>query len=263
MHNELTGKIALITGGSRGIGRATALRLARSGADIALNFVTNESAAREVAKEVRSLGQEILLVKADVSEEEDIEAMMDAVAQRWGRLNIVVSNAAGGGFRELQEATCRHFDVAMHTNVRPLMLLVQHAAALFKNNGTSPQSDSSNCKVVALSSHGSHRALPHYGLIGASKAAIESLIRHMAAEYGPQGINFNCVLAGLVATDSTTGFVGADALHQESNASMLVGTGKELLPEHVAEAVHFLCTPASDLIQGHTLIIDGGVSLRL
>jgi enoyl-[acyl-carrier protein] reductase III len=257
MHNELSGKIALVTGGSRGIGRATVLRLARSGADIALNFVSNESAAREVAQEVQSLGREILLIKADVSEEEDIESMMDAVANRWGRLNIVVSNAAGGGFRELQHANSRHFDMAMHTNVRPLMLLTQKALPLFaKNEGT-------NCKVVALSSHGSHRALPHYGLIGASKAAIESLIRHMAAEYGPQGINFNCVLAGLVATDSTTGFVGAEALHQESNASMLVGAGKELLPEHVAEAVHFLCTPASDLIQGHTLIIDGGVSLRL
>ncbi len=257
MNKDLTGKIALVTGGSRGIGRATVLRLAQAGAHIALNFVTNESAAREVAKEVQALGQEILLVKADVSEEEDIASMMDAIGNRWGRLNIVVSNAAGGGFRELQDATCRNFDVAMHTNVRALMLLVQHAVRHF------PTGDRPNCKVVALSSHGSHRALPHYGLIGASKAAIESLIRHMAAEYGPRGINFNCVLAGLVATDSTTGFVGAEALHDASNESMLVGKGKQLMPYDVAEAVYFLCSPASDLIQGHTLIIDGGASLRL
>jgi enoyl-[acyl-carrier protein] reductase III len=256
MSNELSGKKALITGASRGIGRATAIRLAKSGAEVAINFVSNETAARDVASEIMNAGGKAILIKADISEESDIQQMFSVLQERWGNLDILVSNAASGGFRPLMAATARNFDAAMHTNVRAFMLLVQSAMPmLLKSTG--------NRKVVALSSHGSHRALNDYALIGASKAAIESLCRHMALEFGPKGINFNCLLAGLVLTDSTRGITDVELAHHESNARMLIGEGRLLQPTDVADVIHFLVSSSSDLIQGQVITVDGGMSLRL
>ncbi len=256
MTTELLGKKVLITGAARGIGRATALRLAKAGADIAINFVTSESAAIQVAKEVQELGREVLVIKADVSEEDDVRQMLQQVADRWGKFDILVSNAASGGFRSLRSATGRNFDAAMHTNVRALMYLVQASLPLFRT-------EKANAKVIALSSHGSLRALPDYGLIGTSKAALESLLRQMAFEFGGEGINFNCVLAGMVATDSTQGFPGAAEAHAYANSRMMLQKDKVLTAEAVADAIHFLASPASDFVQGHTLIVDGGACLRI
>ncbi len=256
MSNELSGKKALITGASRGIGRATAIRLAKSGAEVAINFVSNETAARDVASEIIAAGGKAILIKADVSEETDVQQMFSVLQERWGNLDILISNAASGGFRPLMAATPRNFDAAMHTNVRAFMLLVQSAMPmLLKSTG--------NRKVVALSSHGSHRALNDYALIGASKAAIESLCRHMALEFGPKGINFNCLLAGLVLTDSTRGITDVELAHHESNARMLIGEGRVLQPTDVADVIHFLVSSSSDLIQGQVITVDGGMSLRL
>lgn len=252
----LENKVAVITGASRGIGRAIAHRLARSGCDLFLNFLTSEAKARELADELQSLNRRVWLVKADMGEEEDIAEMMEFAGQQAGRIDMVISNAASGGFRPLQNASMRHFDTAMHTNARALLLLAQHAVKWMQGSGQKG-------KIVALSSHGSHRALPAYGLVGASKAALESLVRQLAFELGPQGVNVNCVLAGLVATDAVRHVDGFDDIFARNQARMLVADQRTLTPEDVADAVHFLCSPAADLIQGHTLVIDGGVSLHL
>ncbi len=136
------------------------------------------------------------------------------------------------------------------------MLLVQAALPLL-------QKSTGQSKVIALSSHGSHRALPAYSLIGASKAAIESLVRHMALELGPSGINFNVVLAGLVRTDSTSHVPDAESMFQAMDEKLLVAPKRTLLAEDVAEVVRFLASPASDLIQGQTIIVDGGAALTV
>jgi enoyl-[acyl-carrier protein] reductase III len=252
---DLTGKTALVTGSSRGIGRATALRLAEAGADVVVNYVSSKSAAAEVAEQIRALGRRAVTVRADLAEREDIESLVDFVRQEFGRLDILVSNAASGGFRELESTTDRHFDATMHTNVRALLLLVQAALPLLER--PAPE----RAKVVALSSHGSHRALPHYALIGASKAALEALVRHCALELGPRGINFNVVLAGLVDTDSTRQIPQAEALFAGHAGRLLVGP-RALLPGDVADAVLFLVSPLADLVQGATLVVDGGESLH-
>lgn len=253
---KLTNKRALITGASRGIGRASALRLAEAGCDVAINFITQEAAARETAEKIQALGRRAIVVKADMREPDDIAAMVEAVGNAWDGLDIVVSNAASGGFRTLVDAKPSHFDAAMHVNVRALMLLVQSALPLLKKSF-------GQAKVIALSSHGSHRALPAYSLIGASKAAIESLIRHMALELGPSGINFNVVLAGLVRTDSTSHVPDADAMFQAMDDKLLITPKRTLLPEDVASVVQFLASPDSDLIQGQTIIVDGGAALTV
>ena len=256
---DLKDKVALITGASRGIGRACALLLAEAGCDVIVNYVTSQSAAEQVAEEIIAKGRRAAIVKADVSEEEDIQAMIEYIRDSFGRLDILVSNAAAGGFRPLMESTSRQFESTMNTNVRPLLHLVQAAQQLLtagQRRGTG-----SRAKVVALSSHGSHMALPAYGLIGASKSALESLVRHLALELGPQGINFNVVLAGLVETDATRNLPDAGKFFEIVQQRMLVGDRK-LTPEEVAKAVLYLCSPLSDLIQGQTLVVDGGVGIR-
>lgn len=254
---DLTNQVALVTGGSRGIGRATALRLAEAGADVIVNYVTSGSAAKEVADAICMMGRRAATVKADVSEPEDIASMLEFVGNAFGKLDILVSNAASGGFRSLLTATPRHFEATMKTNVQALMLLTQAAMPLMQRTGDNNQ----RRKIIALSSHGSHRALPAYGLIGASKAALESMVRHLALELGNQGINVNVVLAGLVASDSTRNFPESQRIFEAIAERRLV-SGRELLAEDVAGAVLFLASSLSDLVQGQVLTIDGGEALH-
>ncbi|MCE7873361.1 SDR family oxidoreductase [bacterium CPR1] len=248
---DLSQKCCLVTGASRGIGRATALRLAQAGADVAVNYLTSQAAAREVAAQVKALGRRAILVKADVSEPEDVQAMVEHVGGQFGRLDILVSNVATGGFRNLMDATPQHFAATMNTNVMPLLTLVQAALPWLEKAGD-------RAKVVALSSHGSHKALPHYGLIGASKAALEAMVRHLALELGHH-INFNVVLAGLVETDSTRAF--PPEVFERAQKAMMTN-GRRLTEAEVADAVLFLCSPLSDLIQAQTLTVDGGAGCQ-
>lgn len=257
---DLTNQVALVTGASRGIGRATALRLAEAGADVIVNYVSSQSAAKEVADQVAALGRRAATVKGDVSEPEDISSMLQFVGEQFGRLDILVSNAASGGFRPLMSATPRHFEAAMRTNVQALMLLAQGAMPLMQREPSNPEAQMRR-RIVALSSHGSHRALPAYGLIGASKAALESLVRHLALELGNQGVNVNVVLAGLVASDSTRNLPESQQIFEEIARRRLV-SGRELLAGDVANAVLYLCSPLSDLVQGQVLTIDGGEALH-
>ncbi len=251
---DLSGRVALVTGASRGIGRSAALRLAQAGCDVIINYVTSQSAAKEVAEQITLLGCRAATVKADVSQREDIVSMLEFVGNEFGRLDILISNAASGGFRPLMEAAPRHFESTFATNVQALLWLTQAALPLLKSNDTRK-------KVIALSSHGSHRALPAYGLIGASKAALESLVRHLALELGNQGINFNVLLAGLVETDSTRSFPGSEQLFSAVSQRRFV-SGRSLNPEDVADAILFLASPLSDLVQGQTLVVDGGEALH-
>jgi enoyl-[acyl-carrier protein] reductase III len=251
---DLQGKVALVTGGSRGIGRACAIRLAEAGADVVVNYVTSQSTAVETANEIQALGRRAAVVKGDVSEPDDVAAMMDFIRERFGQLDILISNAATGGFRSLMAATPRHFEATMNTNVRALLTLTQAARALLER----PEG---RAKVVALSSHGSHFALPDYGLIGASKAALESLVRHLAMELGSTGVNFNVVLAGVVATDTIRQLPRAEELLQAVQSRMMVAE-RQLTPRDVADTVLFLCSPLADLIQGQTIVVDGGAGVR-
>ena len=160
---DLTGRVALVTGGLRGIGRACALRLAEAGADVIVNYVTAETAAREVAGEILGLGRRTAVVRADVSEADDCDAMMDFIEGAFGKLDILVSNAATGGFRPLLSSTVRNFEATMKTNALALIQLLQSGLRLLERAA-------GRGKVVVLSSHGSHLALPMYGMIGGSKA---------------------------------------------------------------------------------------------
>ena len=252
---DLTGRVALVTGASRGIGKACALRLAEAGADTILNYVTSQTAATEVAEKIQAMGRRAAVVKADVGEQEDVAAMMEFVAANFGQLDILVSNAATGGFRPLLATSVRNFEAAMKTNVLALIHLLQSAVRLLERA-------TGRAKVIALSSHGSHLALPMYGLIGSSKAALESLVRHFALELGGRGINVNVVQAGLVETDSTRRLPNSEAIFASRQARSLTGE-RQLTPEDVADAVLYLASPLSDMIQGQTVIVDGGAAINV
>jgi enoyl-[acyl-carrier protein] reductase III len=251
---DLTGKTALVTGSSRGIGKACALRLAESGADVVINYVTSRSAAEEVARSIMSMGRRAAVVKADVTFQEDVVSMVDYIRDSFGSLDIVISNAASGGFRPLIATTPMNFEAAMNTNVRALMFLVQSALPLLERSA-------GRSKVIGISSHGSFLALPMYGIIGATKAALESMIRHFALEIGNRGVNLNVLLAGLVETDSSTQIPGFQQFSKATQERLMVGK-RTLLASDVADAALYLASPLSDLVQGQTLIVDGGASIH-
>jgi enoyl-[acyl-carrier protein] reductase III len=236
---DLTGKVALVTGASRGIGKAIALRLAEAGADIVLNFVSSRDAADRTAEAIAELGRRVAVVQADVSEPDDVESMIEFVRETFGGIDILVSNAATGDHRSILETTPLQFERAMNTNVRALITLVQAARPWFR-------CDEGRAKVIGISNCAAQLALPNYGLVGATKAAMESTLRHLARELGPQGINCNIVQAGLVdARDGAGSLSGQRALQAAD----------------VANAVLFLASPLSDQVQGQTLVVDAGAAV--
>lgn len=252
---DLTGQVALVTGGSRGIGQAIALRLAEAGADVAVNFVSSRKAAMETAEQIQNLGRKAYVIKADVREEDDIRAMIEFISQEVGQLDILVSNAASGGFRPLLESSAQHFMTAMSINTLAMIRLVQAAMPMLERSR-------GRGKVIGISSHGSHKALPMYGLIGGSKAALESVARHLTLEVGDRNVNVNIVKAGLVETDSTRMLPHADQIFERRIQHTMMGE-RNLQAEDVANAVLFLASPLADLVQGETLTVDGGAAVHV
>ena len=247
---DLLGKVALVTGGSRGIGRAIAIRLAEQGADVIVNYVRHKRDAGDTVAEVEKLGRKCLLIKANVAKKEDVRKMFSAIADEFGHLDILVSNAASGVLKPALELTERHWDWAMDINARALLKLVQEGLPLMKRGS----------RVMAVSSLGSVRAIENYTTVGASKAALESLVRHLAVELGPQGINVNTISAGAVDTDALKHFPNRDEIL--STAMARTPLGRLTTPQDVADIALFLCSDLSVMIQGQVITVDGGYAIR-
>jgi enoyl-[acyl-carrier protein] reductase III len=250
----LLNAVSLVTGSSRGIGRATTLKLARAGSDVCINYLNSPREAREVAEEVSRMGRRALVVKADLSSPDDVGGLMAVIESEFGRLDILVSNAAGGGFTSILDTSLSQFDYAMRINVQAFMLLAQHARPLFERTAMS------RAKLVSVSSLGGTRVMPHYGLVGTAKGAIESMTRHLALELGPRGVNVNCVCAGLVMTGALVSHPERDRLVAAHRGRSLAGEAG-IVPDDIADAILFLCSAAANKIQGQTMVIDAGTSI--
>lgn len=246
---SLTGKAALITGGSRGIGRAIAIRLAEAGVNVAINYLRQRTAADETVSLIESHGVKALAIRANVGEAENIHDMVHQVKNTFGRLDILISNAASGVLKPALELTPRHWQWTMDINAGTLLPLTQESVPLMTHGGV----------IIAVSSLGSVRAIPNYSAVGASKAALESLIRHLALELAPYKIRVNAVSAGVVDTDALKHFPNRDSLLGES--SKRTPTGRLTTPEDVANVVLYLCSPFAEQIQGQTIVVDGGYSI--
>lgn len=250
MELRLPGKRALVTGSSRGIGKAIALRLADAGVDVAINFFRQRGPAEEVAREIEARGVRALLLKGNVADEAHVDRMFEEVRAQWGGIEILVSNAASGVLKPVSHLTLHHFHWTMDINAAALLPLVQRFIWLPSEGQKS---------VVAVSSLGAMRAIPNYAAVGASKAALESLVRHLAAELGPCGVRVNAVSAGTVDTDALKHFPNREQLLEE--AARRTPAGRLVTPQDVANTVLFLCTDLAAMIQGQTLIVDGGYSI--
>ena len=247
---KLDGKVALITGGSRGIGRAIALRLAEYGADVVVNYVRHRGDAEDTVAAIEKKGVRCLAVKANVAQEEDVVRMFEEIRKRHDRLDVVVSNAASGVLKPAMELTIRHWNWAMDINARALLTLTQHAVPMMRSGG----------RILAVSSLGAVRAVPNYTVVGASKAALESLVRHLAVELGPKGINVNTISAGVVDTDALKKFPNRDEIINLSLARTPLG--RLTTPEDVADLALFLCSDLATMIHGQTVVVDGGYAIQ-
>jgi enoyl-[acyl-carrier protein] reductase III len=247
---SLQGKSALITGGTRGIGRAIALRFARAGARVLANYVRDTKAAESLEKEAAGEKLDLKTVRADLTGKNGIERLMSVVEADFPTLSILTHCAATGVPRLFGDLTLRHFDWTFALNVRAFFDLV-HRLLPRMEKGSS---------IMAISSEGAVRAVPLYTLIGSSKGALESLVRHLAVELAPRGIRVNALAPGSVRTDAWKALPDADVRLAE--AVRRSPRGRLTTLEEVAWAAQFLCSEAASGVSGHTLVVDGGFRVR-
>ncbi|MEW6477575.1 MAG: SDR family oxidoreductase [Actinomycetota bacterium] len=246
--------VALVTGSSRGIGRATALLFAERGYDVAVHYRREAEAAEAVAKEARAAGAKAVVVHGDLSEVDVPGRIIAEVGDHFGRLDALVANAAATAFKPLIKVEARHLNLTMQTVVQSFLLLAQGAVPFMEGRPGS---------IVAVSGFDSIRVVANHGLLGAAKAALEQLVRYLAVELAPQDIAVNSVLPGFVATDSAR--IWADASYpggwRAFEAEHGATPGAIVSPEEIAGIIVFLCSPAGRCIRGHNLIADAGVTL--
>jgi enoyl-[acyl-carrier protein] reductase III len=240
------GASVLVSGGTRGIGKAVALRFASLGARrIALGYMRGDRAAEETASELTGLGVEVVLVRGNVAS----TRVADEVGSL-GAFDVFVHAAATGVIRPALETEDKHWDWTLSANARGFLSFTRAASP----------SMPSGSSIVAISSLGSTRVLEDYALVGASKAALEALVRYLAVELAPRGISVNAVSAGVVETGALEYFPRKEAMLELGKRNPV---GRLVTPEDVAACVTFLCSPDAAMIRGQTLVIDGGGGLLL
>jgi enoyl-[acyl-carrier protein] reductase III len=248
----LLGRVALITGSSRGIGRSIALELAARGADIVVNYVRKRSAAEEVVASIEAQGRQAIAVRANVGNAAHIEAMFDRVRAEFGKCDILVGNVASGVVRPITEVEDKHWDWTLDINARSILRCAQQAVPLMEAQGWG--------RIIGITSFGSTRVFSEYGVIGVSKAAIEALIRYLAVELAPKGVVVNAVSPGIVATDALQYFP-IDVRETLTQAAERTPARRVTTPEDVARVVAFLCSDDAAMIVGQTIVVDGGWSI--
>lgn len=247
--NSLTGKTALVTGASRGIGRATALALAAAGAQVLVHFGSGEKEAAAVVDEIRRAGGKAEKIAADLRTSEGPHQLAERVrAIIGGRLDVLVANAGIAKAATLEETTVEDFDALFAVNVRaPYFLVQQLLPALCKGSS-----------IVLLSSLAAHASVGTLSAYSATKGAIDTLVKHWAAALGPRGIRVNAVAPGVVETEMSS-FTKTDA-GREATLGMQA-LQRLAQPEDIASAVAFLASDQARWITGDTLRVDGGSKL--
>lgn len=249
------GKVAVVTGSGRGIGRAIALHFAQHGADIVVNFFRNRQPAEETVAEIEKLGRKAIAIKADIGTPDGIDKLIDETQQAFGGLDILICNAASGYNRPVMEQRIKGWDWTLNINARSVLFLSQKAAPLMKARGGG--------YIVNISSLGSARVLPDYVVVGASKAALEAITRYLAVELAPMGIVVNAVSGGVVDTDALRHFRVTRDEHILAAAADRTPAGRIVMAEDIANVVAFLCTPQAEMIRGQTIVVDGGYTLLI
>lgn len=248
MGSVFAGKVALVTGGARGIGKATALKLAHAGCDVAIVYFNSSDEAQILVEEIKQLGRKAVALQANVADHQSVKDLFKTFREHFEHLDFLISNAASGVLKPALKMSTKHWRWCMETNALALNHLATEARPLMTKGG----------RVIALSSLGAHRAIPNYAFIGASKAALEALVRSLSLEFAGDGITVNTVSAGVVDTDALKHFPNREQLLDEYQAHSL--SDRPLNTQDVANAVYLLCLPEADMINAHTLFVDAGYS---
>lgn len=248
-------KTVLVTGAGRGIGRAIALHFADLGANVIINFVRNEQPAHDVFDQITGLGRQALLFRANVGKLEDIDRLFDSITTEFGRLDYFISNAAIGFNRPALAQKPNGWEGTMNVNARSFLFATQKAVPLMEKQGGGA--------IVAISSPGAYRVLPEYISVGASKAALDALVRYLAVELAPMNISVNAVSPGMVATDALKHFSVMSESDLLERTTQITPVGRLATPEDIAGVVAFLCSPEASMIRGQTIVVDGGFTLLI
>lgn len=244
-------KVAMVTGSSRGLGKALAIELAKNGYDIVVNYARSRSAAEETVKEIEALGQKAIMIRSNVGDVKKLRVMFEEVKEKFGRLDVFISNAASGVLRPIMELEESHWDWTMNINAKAMLFGAQEAAKLMDKGG----------KIIGISSLGSIRYLENYTTVGVSKAAIESITRYLAVEFAPMGIAVNTVSGGALDTDALKHFPNRDELLDDARKNTPAGRMVEI--NDMVKTAMFLVSDDSNMIRGQTIIVDGGRSLTM
>lgn len=246
-------KIVLVTGSGRGIGRAISLHFASLGAHIIVNFFRNRKSAEETAEAIRNLGQRALVVKANVGTDRGLDHLFQEIERNFGGLDILVSNAASGYNRPALDQKPRGWNWTMNINARALLFAAQRAVPLMEKRGGG--------FIVSISSPGSERVLPEYIVVGASKAALESLTRYLAVELADKNIIVNAISPGVADTEALHHFDATQGGEIIQSIIAQTPAGRLVSPQDIAQLVAFLSSPAASMIRGQVILIDGGYTL--
>lgn len=246
---SLKGNVALVTGGSRGIGRAVCLELARQGAAVAVNYAGNSAAAEETVEQCRALGVEAEAFRADVADPAACDALVAAVKERFGRLDILVNNAGIARDGLLMTAKEEDFSQTLDTNLKGAYFCTKAAAKVMLRQKYG--------RIVCLSSVVGLRGNPGQTAYAASKAGVLGLVKAAAKELAGRDITVNAVAPGFIETDMTA------VLPEKAKAAMLgtIPKGRPGSPEEVARAVAFFAGPECAYITGQVLCVDGGMAV--
>lgn len=242
-------KVAIVTGASRGIGKACALRLAKDGIDVVVNYNSNEEEAMKVVNAIKDMGCDAIAVKANVSNQKDVSAMFREAFKHFGHIDILVNNAGVVDDAYLLMLNSDSLDKSIDINLKGYFYCCQQAALkMFKQKSG---------RIVNVSSVSSKLALAGQSVYGATKGAINSMTATLAKELAPYGIQVNAVAPGFITTEMI------DAIPQEKKDEYLknIPMGRLGKVEEVAEVVNMLCSDVSSYITGQVIVIDGGLSL--
>ena len=248
MSNKLAGKVAVVTGGSSGIGLATAQRFAAEGAHV---VITGRRQA-ELDAAVKSIGHGVLAIRGDVSNLADLDRLYDTVKQKHGRIDVLFANAGGGEFAPLGSITEEHFDKTFNINVKGLLFTVQKALPLFRDGG----SIILNASIVSI------KGMPAFSVYSATKAAVRSFARSWTMDLKDRKIRVNAVSPGPIDTPILDGLGKTEEERQQFKAGMAaaVPMGRIGRPEELANAALFLASDESSFVTGIELFVDGGMA---
>jgi 3-oxoacyl-[acyl-carrier protein] reductase len=246
--SKLTGKVAIVTGASKGIGAAIARALGAQGASVVVNYASSKEGAEKVAETIRESGGKAIAVKADVSKAKEAQALIDDTLKEFGRLDVLVNNSGVYEFAPIEAITEESFDRLFNVNVRGLLLVTQAAVKHLPEGGS----------IINIGSGVTRLTPPNSAVYTATKGAVDGITGVLSRELGPRKIRVNSLNPGMVETEGThsAGFIGSDF---EKQLTAQVPFGRVGQPQEIADIAVFLASPESRWLTGETLLASGGL----